>query len=103
MLRIPPSLYEKIKYFATFPQTGVSLRQMVKFGQQSSPGTLFRAGQFVAGKSCLPIRLAHRVVELENLPNHLSEMPSVVKVKHWYAQSFKVGSVWARGAQMDCC
>ncbi|KAI8050341.1 alpha-ketoacid dehydrogenase kinase [Syncephalis plumigaleata] len=87
MLRIPPSLYEKIKYFATFPQTGVSLRQMVKFGQQSSPGTLFRASQFVADE--LPIRLAHRVVELDNLPNHLSEMPSVVKVKHWYAQSFK--------------
>ncbi|KAI9593829.1 mitochondrial branched-chain alpha-ketoacid dehydrogenase kinase-domain-containing protein [Syncephalis fuscata] len=87
MLRIPPSLYDKIKYFATFPQTGVSLRQMVKFGQQPSPGTLFRAGQFVADE--LPIRLAHRVVELDNLPNHLSEMPSVVKVKHWYAQSFK--------------
>ncbi|RKP08443.1 pyruvate dehydrogenase kinase [Thamnocephalis sphaerospora] len=87
MLRIPPKLYEKIKYFATFPQTGVSLRQMVKFGQKPSPGTLFRASQFVADE--LPIRLAHRVVELENLPNHLSEMPSVIKVKHWYAQSFK--------------
>ncbi|KAK9717452.1 [Pyruvate dehydrogenase (acetyl-transferring)] kinase isozyme 2 [Basidiobolus ranarum] len=36
----------------------------------------------------LPIRLAHRVVELENLPHGLSLMPSVIKVKNWYADSF---------------
>lgn len=41
----------------------------------------------------LPIRLAHRVKELEELPGHLSEMPSIVRVKNWYAQSFKVGQV----------
>jgi hypothetical protein len=29
----------------------------------------------------LPIRLAHRVVELENLPHGLSQMPSVIKVR----------------------
>jgi hypothetical protein len=38
----------------------------------------------------LPIRLAHRVKELEELPNNLSQMPSIVKVKNWYAQSFQV-------------
>lgn len=38
----------------------------------------------------LPIRLAHRVKELEELPGALSEMPSIVRVKNWYAQSFKV-------------
>lgn len=37
----------------------------------------------------LPIRLAHRVVELENLPHGLSEMPSVIRVKNWYAESFQ--------------
>lgn len=41
----------------------------------------------------LPIRLAHRVKELEELPGHLSEMPSIIKVKNWYAQSFKVGQI----------
>lgn len=41
----------------------------------------------------LPIRLAHRVKELEELPGHLSEMPSIVRVKNWYAQSFKVGQM----------
>jgi hypothetical protein len=38
----------------------------------------------------LPVRLAHRVKELDELPHHLSEMPSIIKVKEWYAQSFEV-------------
>ena len=51
-------------------------------------GTLFRASQFLAEE--LPIRLAHRVQELDDLPDGLNEMPSVMKVKDWYAQSFEV-------------
>lgn len=54
----------------------------------SALGTLFRASQFLAEE--LPIRLAHRVEELETLPDGLNEMPSVKKVKDWYAQSFEV-------------
>ena len=53
-------------------------------------GTLFRASQFLAEE--LPIRLAHRVKELDDLPDGLNEMPSVNKVKDWYAQSFEVCS-----------
>jgi pyruvate dehydrogenase kinase 2/3/4 len=52
-----------------------------------APGTLFRASQFLAEE--LPIRLAHRVQELDELPDGLNEMPSVQKVKEWYAQSFE--------------
>jgi len=51
-------------------------------------GTLFRASQFLAEE--LPIRLAHRVQELANLPDGLNDMPSVKKVSDWYAQSFEV-------------
>lgn len=49
--------------------------------------TLYRAASFLVEE--LPIRLAHRVVELENLPHGLSNMPSVMKVKNWYAESFQ--------------
>lgn len=52
-------------------------------------GTLFRASQFLSEE--LPIRLAHRVEELGNLPDQLSEMPSIQRVQDWYAQSFEVG------------
>jgi pyruvate dehydrogenase kinase 2/3/4 len=49
---------------------------------------LFRASQFLSEE--LPIRLAHRVEELNHLPDGLNEMPSIKKVKDWYAQSFEV-------------
>ncbi|KAG1444718.1 hypothetical protein G6F55_012232 [Rhizopus delemar] len=87
MFQLSPQLYDKIKYFAKFPQTGVSLRQMVMFGQRPSKATLFKASQFLHEE--LPIRLAHRVKELDELPNNLSKMPSIIKVKDWYAQSFQ--------------
>ncbi|KAI8145966.1 mitochondrial branched-chain alpha-ketoacid dehydrogenase kinase-domain-containing protein [Fennellomyces sp. T-0311] len=87
MFEITPQLFEKIRHFARFPQTGVSLRQMVMFGQRPSAGTLFKASQFLHEE--LPIRLAHRVKELHELPYGLGEMPSILKVKDWYAHSFK--------------
>lgn len=53
-------------------------------------GTLFRASQFLSEE--LPIRLAHRVQELGDLPDGLNEIPSIKKVQDWYAQSFEVNS-----------
>lgn len=50
-------------------------------------GTLFRASQFLSEE--LPIRLAHRVQELQELPDSLNDMPSIQKVADWYAQSFQ--------------
>lgn len=60
---------------------------MVQFGQNPSQGTLLRASQFLAEE--LPIRLAHRVKELDELPHNLNKMPSIEKVKKWYAESFE--------------
>lgn len=80
-------LSNMIKHYANFPATGVSLRQMVQFGSNPSTGTLFRASQFLSEE--LPIRLAHRVEELADLPDGLNEMPSIKRVQEWYAQSFE--------------
>ncbi|KAJ5702952.1 hypothetical protein N7488_010500 [Penicillium malachiteum] len=80
-------LMDTIRHYASFPATGVSLRQMVQFGDRPSTGTLFRASQFLSEE--LPIRLAHRVQDLGELPDGLSEMPSIKKVQDWYAQSFE--------------
>ncbi|GAA93675.1 uncharacterized protein L969DRAFT_90194 [Mixia osmundae IAM 14324] len=85
--KIGEPLWQKLRHYASFPQTGVSLRQMVMFGQNPSQGTLLRASEFLAEE--LPIRLAHRVKELDELPDNLSTMPSIEKVKNWYAQSFE--------------
>ncbi|EDN07384.1 hypothetical protein HCAG_03915 [Histoplasma mississippiense (nom. inval.)] len=88
MWRASDKLMETIRHYASFPATGVSLRQMVQFGDRPSTGTLFRASQFLSEE--LPIRLAHRVQELGDLPDGLNEMPSIRKVRDWYAQSFEV-------------
>ncbi|TVY46055.1 [Pyruvate dehydrogenase (acetyl-transferring)] kinase, mitochondrial [Lachnellula occidentalis] len=80
-------LMNTIKHYSAFPATGVSLRQMVQFGEKPSTGTLFRASQFLSEE--LPIRLAHRVQELGDLPDGLNDMPSIKKVQDWYAQSFE--------------
>ena len=94
-----------ISHYARFPATGVSLQQMVQFGEKPctgeyafiacagsltnilSLGTLFRASQFLSEE--LPIRLAHRVEELGDLPDGLNEMSAIKKVQDWYAQSFE--------------
>ncbi|GAB7362517.1 hypothetical protein MBLNU230_g2836t1 [Neophaeotheca triangularis] len=81
-------LMNQISHYSKFPATGVSLRQMVQsVGSNPSTGTLFRASQFLSEE--LPIRLAHRVEELDDLPDGLNEMPSINRVKDWYAQSFQ--------------
>ncbi|KAL1995965.1 hypothetical protein VTN49DRAFT_831 [Thermomyces lanuginosus] len=87
MWKASEKLLETIRHYASFPATGVSLRQMVQFGEQPSPGTLFRASQFLSEE--LPIRLAHRVQELNELPDGLNEMPSIKRVRDWYMQSFE--------------
>ena len=85
--KITPALWDKINHFASFPPTGVSLQQMVLFGQNPSQGTLLKASQFLSEE--LPVRLSHRVVELESLPDGLSKMTSINRVKEWYAESFE--------------
>ncbi|KAJ9120775.1 hypothetical protein QFC22_002708 [Naganishia vaughanmartiniae] len=59
---------------------------MVLFGQNPSQGTLLKASQFLAEE--LPIRLSHRVKELDELPDGLAEADGVRRVKEWYAESF---------------
>ncbi|KAG8691913.1 hypothetical protein FRC11_005706 [Ceratobasidium sp. 423] len=85
--RISSHLWDKIHHFAAFPQTGVSLQQMALFGKNPSQGTLVKASQFLSEE--LPVRLAHRIRELDELPHNLRDMPSIKKVKNWYAQSFQ--------------
>lgn len=60
---------------------------MVQFGPSPSPGSIFLASRFIVEE--LPIRLALKVKDLETAPLGLLDMPSTIKVKNWYAQSFE--------------
>ena len=59
-------------------QTGVTLRYMLDFGANPVERQLILSSQFLHNE--LPVRLAHRVAELENLPYGLSAKPHVLKV-----------------------
>ncbi|ORZ41243.1 mitochondrial branched-chain alpha-ketoacid dehydrogenase kinase-domain-containing protein [Catenaria anguillulae PL171] len=87
MTRLPDAVWDKIRHFARFPQTPVSLRQMTEFGTRPTHAVMLKGTTFLREE--LPIRLAHRVVELESLPHNLSKMESVRKVRDWYATSFQ--------------
>ncbi|EGV62744.1 [Pyruvate dehydrogenase (acetyl-transferring)] kinase isozyme 2 [Yamadazyma tenuis] len=85
--KLSPALREQLYRYAGYKQTSISLRQMVQFGPNPSPGSLFLASQFIVEE--LPIRLALKVKDLENAPLGLCNMPSTIKVQNWYAQSFE--------------
>ncbi|GMM30301.1 hypothetical protein DAMA08_030460 [Martiniozyma asiatica (nom. inval.)] len=85
--KITNSLRQQIYKYAQLPQTGVSLRQMVQFGPRPSQGSLFHASYFAVHE--LPIRLSHRVRELEGLPLGLADEESIKLVRDWYAMSFE--------------
>ncbi len=81
------SLLDKIHYLAQYKQRPVTLQQLFEFGSNPSKETLLIAAHFLHQE--LPVRLAHRVRELESLPFGLSEMPSVRLVRDMYIESFR--------------
>eukprot|EP00732_Lithocolla_globosa_P004872 Lithocolla_globosa_v1_NODE_4689_length_1386_cov_7.768595.p1 type:complete len:399 gc:universal NODE_4689_length_1386_cov_7.768595:1202-6(-) len=88
LTEIPPALMKQIKHFASFRPRSVALNQVVSFGSDPSQATLLRVAEFLRGE--LPVRLAHRVLDLETLqPKSLATSPSFTSVKLWYATSFK--------------
>lgn len=76
-----------LAHYARFPPTALSLAQMAHFGQTATTATAFRSAQFMSDE--LPVRLSHKVNELENLPLGLQETPSIQRVLGWYIQSFE--------------
>ncbi|GAB4821465.1 hypothetical protein N2152v2_008511 [Parachlorella kessleri] len=80
----PKELVDDIFAFALKKQTGVSLKYMLDFGSKPIKRQLILSAQFLHNE--LPVRLAHRVAELENLPYGLSAKPHV---RDWYVESFK--------------
>lgn len=73
-----PLLAAQIYRCSLKKQTGVSLQYMMAHGACPSDRSLLQAAQFLQQE--LPIRLAHRVTELENLPFGLSTKAPVLKV-----------------------
>lgn len=86
------SLSRAIQDAARTRQTGVSLQTLLAFGRQTQQG-VSRTGSLVTSsvflKRELPIRFAHRILELDALPHKLCDMPSIRRVSQWYKTSFR--------------
>ena len=85
-------LVEDIYKFSVKKQTGVSLKHMMDFGAFPTQKNLLLSAQFLHKE--LPIRLAHRVVELENLPFGLSSKHHVLQVKRIMHRNVHVSLSW---------
>lgn len=81
------SLLDDIHRCSLKKQTGVSLKHMMDFVSYPNENNLLYSAQFLHKE--LPVRLAHRVIELENLPHGLSSKTDVLKVRDWYVDSFR--------------
>lgn len=86
-LNTPQQLAADVYHCSCLPQTGVSLKYMRDFAAKPTETTLIHAAQFLHHE--LPIRLAHRVRELESLPHGLADSPQIIKVRDLYLESFK--------------
>jgi len=84
---VPRDLLDDIYRCSFKRQTGVSLKYIIDFGQYPIERQMLVSAQFLHKE--LPVRLAHRVAELENLPHGLSEKKRVLKVRDMYVSSFK--------------
>ena len=90
---------DELARLAGYQQTSVSLKATLDTGlglllpsNEDNSGlsrrqrTLIQIATFLRRE--LPVRLARRVIELEQLPEGLHSMPSVQRVREWYIQSF---------------
>lgn len=84
--KFPKALVDDIYRSSFKNQTGVSLKYMMDFGSQPIHRQLMVSAQFLHKE--LPVRLAHRVAELENLPLGLSSKQQVRQVRDWYVESY---------------
>ncbi len=84
--KFPKTLVDDIYRSSFKNQTGVSLKYMMDFGSQPIHRQLMVSAQFLHKE--LPVRLAHRVAELENLPLGLSSKEQVRTVRDWYVESY---------------
>jgi pyruvate dehydrogenase kinase 2/3/4 len=76
-----------ISLYARRPSTAVSLNQLFEIGQNATAACILENAQFLHKE--LPVRLARRARELENLPYGLSDTKPVQTVASWYVDSFK--------------
>ena len=75
-----------LKDYAKIPQKAISLYQLMKHGDKLCMQDIYIGSIFMHEE--IPVRLAHRIQELECLPRELVEEPLVMQVKELYHSSW---------------
>jgi len=78
---------EMLKPYATQRATPTSLFDLYSQCSDLTDQSRLKYAQFIWDE--LPIRVAHRITELTNLPYNLSLMPSIQAVRELYIENFK--------------
>lgn len=76
-----------LKEYAAKPQSPVSLYQMLQYGTKLDERALFAGSVFLMTE--IPIRLAHRIVDLDSMPNSLGQSPMIQQVRNLYMYSLE--------------
>ena len=79
-------VYNKILKYSNKDITKVNINNYIKGREVSINNRIDYSCVFL--KNEIPIRLAKRIKELDNLPIELSSKPSVNQVRNWYIESF---------------
>jgi hypothetical protein len=87
-------LVDDIFAHALKKQTGVALKYMLDFGANPIDRQLLLSAQFLHKE--LPVRLAHRVAELENLPYGLSAKSNILAVSKPWLWLLGIVVLWER-------
>jgi len=73
-----------LDHYAQFNPSPLTLQQFVEFGKTAS-----EEDSYTFLKKELPVRLSNIMKEINLLPGNLLQMPSVLILQDWYAQSFR--------------
>jgi len=73
-----------LDHYAQFTPSPLTLQQFVEFGKTAS-----EVDSYTFLKKELPVRLSNIMKEINLLPGNLLQMPSVLILQDWYAQSFR--------------
>lgn len=73
-----------LDHYSQFNPSPLSIKQFIDFGQSASEAESF---QFLSKE--IPVRLSNIMKEINLLPANLLQMPSILILQDWYAQSFR--------------
>jgi pyruvate dehydrogenase kinase 2/3/4 len=84
---ITPELHDEIERLAAMPSQAVTLRALYEVARAGDDDATLRYAQFLHRE--MPIRLAVKVRQLEQIPDGMANNRSIQTVRNWYVQSFR--------------